>query len=40
MFERLLALYAAGRLDDAGLDRAVARHWISQAQADAIRQTL
>jgi len=37
MFERLTELYRAGRLDDAGLDRAVERGWISEAQADAIR---
>jgi hypothetical protein len=38
MFERLLALHAAGRLTDAALNRAVQRGWISQAQADVIRQ--
>lgn len=37
MFERLKALYLAGRLDDAGLDRAVARGWITAEQAEAIR---
>ena len=36
MFDRLLALYLDGRLTDEGLDRAVTRGWISQAQADAI----
>lgn len=36
MFERLQALYRAGRLDDAGLQSAVSRAWITQAQADQI----
>ena len=36
MFERLRALYAAGKLDDAGLAGAVARGWITQAEADVI----
>lgn len=36
MFERLRALYEAGKLDDAGLANAVARGWITQADADLI----
>jgi len=38
MFERLQALYADGRLDAAGLDRAVARGWITAEQAADIQQ--
>jgi len=30
-------LYETGRLDDAGLDNAVARGWITQAEAEEIR---
>lgn len=36
MFERLRRLYAAGRLDETGLTAAVARGWITQAEADLI----
>lgn len=36
MFDRLLALYRSGRLDDAGLAAAVARGWISREEADTI----
>lgn len=39
MYERLRALYHAGRLDDAGLDAAVTRGWISVEQATEIRDT-
>jgi hypothetical protein len=39
MYERLLALYLAGRLDDAGLDAATARGWITADQAADIRAT-
>ena len=39
MFERLSALYRAGRLDAAGLRAAVARGWISEEQAAEIRDT-
>jgi len=38
MYDRLAAMYADGRLDSDGLDRAVARGWITSEQADAIRQ--
>lgn len=37
MYDRLRALYLDGRLDDAGLDNAVARRWITAAQAEQIR---
>lgn len=36
MFERLKAMHADGRLDAAGLDRAVTRGWITAGQRDAI----
>lgn len=39
MFERLRILYHSGRLDDAGLDAAVTRGWISEEQATEIRAT-
>jgi len=37
MLDRLAALHAAGRLTDAQLDAAVARGWITAAQAAGIR---
>lgn len=37
MFERLKGLYLTGRLDDAGLDNAVTRGWITDQQAADIR---
>ena len=37
MYERLRAMYLDGRLDDAGLDQAVTKGWITEAQADQIR---
>lgn len=39
MYERIKALYFSGRLDDAGLDLAVAppKKWITAAEAAAIR---
>lgn len=36
MFDRLRTLYRAGRLDDTGLQAAVARGWISPDDADLI----
>ena len=36
MYERLKAMHADGRLDAAGLDRAVTRGWITAAQRDEI----
>jgi hypothetical protein len=36
MYERLTALYAAGRIDATGIANAVTRGWITQQQADAI----
>jgi len=39
MYERLCVLYHDGRLDDAGLDAAVGRGWVTQEQADEIRAT-
>ena len=39
MYERLAAMYADGRLDSAGLDKAVTRGWITAEQADAIRSS-
>lgn len=36
MFDRLSAMYADGRLDAAGLDRAVTKGWITVEQRDAI----
>lgn len=37
MYDRLRSLYLAGSLSDAGLDNAVTKGWITQAQADEIR---
>lgn len=37
MYDRLHSLYLSGRLTDAGLDNAVAKAWITQAEADQIR---
>lgn len=37
MYERLRHLYETGRLDDAGLESAVARGWITEAEADLLR---
>lgn len=37
MYDRLHALYLSGQLSDAGLQNAVAKGWITQAQADQIR---
>lgn len=37
MYERLLALYLDERLTDAGLDNAVSKEWITEAQAVEIR---
>lgn len=36
MFERLRTLYRTGRIDEAGLITAIARGWITQADADMI----
>ena len=36
MFERIEALYKAGKLDAVGVEKAVARGWITQEQADQI----
>jgi hypothetical protein len=38
MYDRLHGLYLDGRLDDAGLDNAVTKGWITADQADQIRQ--
>lgn len=32
MYERLKQLYADGKLDEAGLDRAVGKGWITEEQ--------
>lgn len=37
MYATLHRLYLAGSLTDAGLDNAVTKKWITQAQADQIR---
>jgi hypothetical protein len=37
MYEYLKRLYLAGSLSDAGLQNAVTKGWITQAQADQIR---
>lgn len=37
MYERLKAMYLDGRLNDAGLNNAVTKGWITQDQADEIR---
>ena len=37
MYNYLLNLYLSGRLNDAGLDNAVTKGWITQDQADSIR---
>lgn len=36
MFETLKRLYGAGKLDEAGLERAVVKGWITEAQAEEI----
>ena len=36
MFERIEALYTAGKLDAVGVEKAVTRGWITQEQADQI----
>lgn len=38
MYEYLRRMYLAGTLSDAGLQNAVTKSWISQAQADQIRR--
>lgn len=37
MYDRLHYLYLSGQLSDAGLQNAVTKGWITQAQADQIR---
>lgn len=37
MYDRLRTLYLTGQLSDAGLQNAVTKGWITQAQADQIR---
>lgn len=37
MKDYLARMYREGKLDDTGLDAAVARGWITQAEADEIR---
>lgn len=37
MYDRLRQLYLTGQLSDAGLQNAVSKKWITQAQADQIR---
>jgi hypothetical protein len=37
MYDRLRTLYLSGQLSDAGLQNAVTKKWITQAQADQIR---
>lgn len=37
MYERLKRLYLSGDLSDTGLNNAVAKKWITAAQAEAIR---
>jgi hypothetical protein len=37
MYDNLRRLYLAGSLTDAGLQNAVTKKWITQAQADQIR---
>lgn len=37
MYDRLLELYCSGRLNDAGLDTAVTKNWITAVQAAQIR---
>lgn len=37
MYDRLHSLYLSGQLSDAGLQNAVTKAWITQAQADQIR---
>ena len=36
MYERIKRLYSEGRLDEAGVQNAVTRGWITQEQADEI----
>lgn len=40
MYDRLLALYLGGKLSDAGLQNAVSKGWITQEQADQIKNTV
>lgn len=37
MYERLERLYKEGKIDDKGLDNAVAKGWITEVQAEEIR---
>jgi len=37
MYATVRRLYLTGQLSDAGLDNAVSKKWITQAQADSIR---
>lgn len=39
MYERLLHLYSSGSLSEAGLDTAVSRGWITEEQAQTIRDS-
>lgn len=39
MFERLAALYAAGRLTGVQVDVAASKGWITLAQAETIKQS-
>ena len=36
MFERLKRLYAEGKINETGINNAVAKGWITQEQADEI----
>ena len=36
MFERLKRLYAEGKINETGINNAVTKGWITQAQADEI----
>ena len=38
MFERLKVLYQENKINDSGLDNAVAKGWIIQTQADEIKR--
>lgn len=38
MFETIKRLYTSGKLTDTGLDNAVAKNWITEAEKESIKQ--
>ncbi len=39
MYETVKRLYQAGKLTEKGLDAAIVKGWVTQAQAEALKQT-